>query len=203
MSAIVDHVPLADITINVAQNLDLVPNAVDFSTYPRFLERSFSEEHDRVTFFKTILQPVKSAYDYIFIDVPPTLSLQNDSAFYAVNQIVVVLQTQERAMTGAEQFVSYLQSVLVETHHSSVDILGVLPVLSKRRAPVDEAILTAAKDTFGEENVFSNAIHIQERIKRYDMTGITQNNHDTWDKQVHQSFEKLTDELLIRLMEAK
>jgi len=181
MGAINDQIPLTDITIEIKKNLTLIPNAVDFSMYPRYLERNYDNETDRVSFFKKLLEPLKSEYDFIFIDVPPTLSLLNDTAFYACDQIVVVLQTQERSLAGAEVFITYLQDTLINDFHSLVDILGILPVLS------------------GEENIFENKISIMERIKRMDMEGITDNPKDVHDRRVHEAFTNVAKEIISRL----
>ena len=199
MAAIHDRIPLDEITIPITNNLKLIPNAVDFSVYARYLERNFENEMDRVSFFKKLIEPLKAGYDFIFIDVPPTLSLLNDTAFYACDQIVVVLQTQERSLSGAEIFISYLQETLINEFHSRVDILGILPVLSKKGARVDEEILNAAINEFGKENIFDNKISIMERIKRMDMEGITDNAKDTHDKRVHQVFTDVSKEIITRL----
>lgn len=202
MTAITEGKSLKEIAISITDNIDLVPNAVDFSIYGSYLTSHYEDEAEQVASFRPYIDDLRDAYDYIFIDVPPTLQLTNDAAFYAADQLVVVLQTQERALTGAEQFVTYMQGILVDRFHAPVDILGILPVLTERSAPVDKAILESAAKEFGPENIFENRIHIQSRVKRYDMTGITDAPTDVWDKKVHQSFDLVTDELLKRLKEA-
>ncbi|WP_101774052.1 ParA family protein [Peptostreptococcus faecalis] len=199
MSAITNNINLGEIVLNIEDNLDLIPNAVDFSMYPRFLEKEFDDENKRVSFFNSLIVDLKKEYDYIFIDVPPTLSLLNDTAFFSCDQIVVVLQTQERSLAGAEIFIKYLQDTLIDIFHSGVDILGILPVLSKKGAKVDLVVLEEAKKEFGENNVFNNTISIMERVKRMDMTGITDDKKDIHDKRVHSAFSNVAKELLDRL----
>lgn len=199
MGAINEGIPLKEIITPITDNLSLIPNAVDFSMYTRYLERNFEVELDKVAFFKKLLEPLKKEYDFIFIDVPPTLSLLNDTAFYACDQIVVVLQTQERSLSGAEVFISYLQETLLDVFGAGVDILGILPVLSKKGARVDNEILKAAIEEFGEDNVFRNKISIMERVKRMDMEGITYNLKDIHDKRVHTVFTEVAQEILNRL----
>ena len=125
--------------------------------------------------------------------------MANDSAFYACNQLIIVLQTQERALDGAKVLVNYLQSNLIDDFHSNVDILGILPVLSKRNAQVDTEILNSAIQEFGQENIFSNHIMTMERVKRMDMTGITDGKNDIWDKRTHQAYINVAKEILERL----
>ena len=199
MSAINDGIPLKEIITPIIDNLSLIPNAVDFSMYPRYLERNFNNEIDKVSFFRKLISPLVDEYDFIFIDVPPTLSLLNDTAFYSCDQIVVVLQTQERSLSGAEVFIAYLQETLINEFHSKVDILGILPVLSKKGARVDEEILRAAIEEFGQENIFENKISIMERIKRMDLEGITDNVKDIHDIRVHDVFTNVAKEILSRL----
>lgn len=165
MKAINEGSSLKELVTPIQENLDLIPNAVDFSMYPRYLERNFDSEIDRIFFFKNKISYLKDDYDFILIDVPPTLSLLNDTAFFACDQIIVVLQTQERSLAGAEVFITYLQETLIDEYKSDVDILGILPVLSKKGARVDAEILKAASKEFGEANIFENTISLMERIK--------------------------------------
>lgn len=199
MTAITEDIPLRDIMIPVSEHLDLVPNAVDFSIYGSFLTTKYATEEEQVTSFRPYIDALRDTYDYIFIDVPPTLQPTNDTAFYACDQLIVVLQTQERALTGAEQFVKYMQSVMIDRYNAPIDILGILPVLTERRAPVDDAVLQAAITEFGEKNIFDHHILIQSRIKRYDMTGITDNPKDMWDKKVHKAYAAVANEMIERL----
>ncbi|MEE5988195.1 AAA family ATPase [Ligilactobacillus equi] len=199
MSAIVEDISLDETIVSIRENLDLVPNSMDFSYFPRFLESNFSDEIDRVAFLKKKIAPLKEKYDFIFLDVAPTISLQNDNAFYACDQIILVLQTQEHSFEGATKLLQYLQTVIVDTFKAYTDVLGILPVLSKNNGAVDEKIIDVAKDTFGPENLFKERIFQMERIKRMAVTGITDNERDAWDKKVHAAYGNVADELVERL----
>ncbi|MDK7227445.1 ParA family protein, partial [Lactobacillus iners] len=56
---------------------------------------------------------------------------------------------------------------------------------------------------FDESNMFHTRVYLQERIKRMDMTGITENEHDIWDKKVEKTFSDLADEVIKRIEEQK
>lgn len=136
--------------------------------------------------------------------MPPTLSSYTDSSMIASDYIVIVLQTQERSLVGAEAFIHYAQE-LYDTYSSEVnfDIIGILPVLLKNTSPVDQTILEQSKEKFGSENLFENVVRNMERIKRYDLIGITNpdNTHirDMHDLRLHDLYSKITDELLERI----
>lgn len=199
MRGITEKLNPKDLILEIKNNLHLIPNAVDFSVYPRYLENNFEDEISRVSFLKQYLSPIINDYDFIFLDVPPTLSLLNDTAFFSCDQIVVVLQTQERSLTGAEVFIQYLQNTLINEFDAQCDVLGILPVLSKRNSKVDDEILALATEEFGEEYIFNNKISIMERIKRMDMMGITDNPKDIHDKKVHLAFTLVAKELIDRM----
>ena len=187
---------LSSIVTEVTDNLFLLPSFSDFAQYPKFLEKKFEKEVDRVTYLSTLLEPLKSEFDFIFVDVPPTISIYTDSALYASDFVVVVLQTQERSLQGAEVFTQYLQTLL-DDYHADFDILGILPVLLKNGAAVDMATLENAKNVFGEHNLFEGVIKNMERLKRYDITGIVE--EDMHDKRVMETYAKVAEEFLQRL----
>ncbi|WP_394189553.1 ParA family protein [Paenisporosarcina quisquiliarum] len=195
MSAIQEE-DLSSIVTQIKNNLYLLPSFSDFAQYPKLLEKKFPNEIDRVQFFSKLLQPLKEDYDFIFIDVPPTISIITDSALYASDFVVVVLQTQERSLQGAEGFTTYLQT-LIDDYDADLDILGILPVLWKNGAAVDIQTLDTAKEIFGEHNIFQKVVKQMERLKRFDMTGITEN--DMHDKNVIESYTQVATEFIHRL----
>ena len=204
MSAIADE-NLSDIIIEIKDNLYLLPSFADFTSFPLFLEKKFpNSQLERVTFLKGLIDKVKDDYDFILIDIPPTLSTYTDSALLASDYTIIVLQTQERSLVGAEAYIGYLQE-LIDNYGANFDILGVLPVLLKNNSKVDEATLNTAKEKFGEENLFKNLVKNMERLKRYDIIGIVDSDlggkYDIHDKRVMALYTKVTEEMISRLEE--
>ena len=50
-----------------------------------------------ISYFTKQLANVDNDYDFVIIDVPPTLSVFTDSTDY----VIIVLQTQQRSLDGA------------------------------------------------------------------------------------------------------
>lgn len=183
--------------INIKTNLDILPSSADFSLYPRYMEK-ISNYNERVQYLNKLIEPLKNNYDYIIIDIPPTISLITDSALYMSDYCIIVLQTHERSLQGAEAFVNYIQNEVINEYHApTLEILGILPVLLKNGAPVDMTTLENAKEVFGQENIFNTTIKNMERLKRYDLIGIT--NEDMHDKKVHDIYNEVTSEMINRI----
>lgn len=208
--------------INVMDNLYLLPSSEDFKNYPDFLEMKFMLDNEkiqagdsntlqsemskvkeqRIAYFAQQLAKVRDEYDFIIIDVPPTLSIFTDSAIYAADFVIIVLQTQQRSLDGAETFLEYLQQMYNDYANVDFDILGVLAVLLKNNAGLDSQILKDAETDFGKNMLFDQIIRHMERLKRYDRTGIAEKGltkYDMHDTRLHYIYNTLTKEIVSRL----
>lgn len=208
--------------VPIMDNLYLLPSSEDSKNYPDFLEMKYLPDKSRVdsgdanalraemarvkelriSYFAKQLAKVDDDYDFVIIYVPPTLSVFTDSAIYATDYVVIVLQTQQRSLDGAITFFEYLQQMYDDYDSVNFDILGVLVVLLKNHAGIDNQILKDAEETFGENMVFDRVIRHMERLKRYDRTGIAEKDltkYDMHDTQVHDIYNDLTNEMLKRL----
>ncbi|WP_265460281.1 ParA family protein [Enterococcus sp. HY326] len=193
--------------VNIMPNLDLLPSHKDFVDYPDFLELTFlpntpNYKEERMAFFTKLLQPIENQYDYIIFDVPPTLSIFTGTALYSSDFIVIVLQTQQRSLDGAEAFWEYLQTLYNEYDAIDFDIAGVLPVLLKNDSGIDNQIIKDASDSFGDDMIFTTIIKHMERLKRYDRKGISEEGYtsvyDFHDRKVHELYNQLADEIINR-----
>lgn len=208
--------------VNIMDNLYLLPSSEDFKNYPDFLEMKFMLDKEkiqagdsttlqsemskvkeqRIAYFAQQLAKVRDEYDFIIIDVPPTLSIFTDSAIYATDFVIIVLQTQQRSLDGAETFFEYLQQMYNNYANIDFDILGVLAVLLKNNAGLDSQILKDAETDFGKDMLFDQIIRHMERLKRYDRTGIAEKGltkYDMHDTRLHYIYNTLTKEIVSRL----
>lgn len=208
--------------VNIMDNLYLLPSSEDFKNYPDFLEMKFMLDKEkiesgdnttlqsemskvkeqRISYFAQQLAKVRDEYDFVIIDVPPTLSIFTDSAIYATDFVIIVLQTQQRSLDGAETFFEYLQQMYNDYANIDFDILGVLAVLLKNNVGLDNQILKDAEIDFGKDMLFNQIIRHMERLKRYDRTGIAEKGltkYDMHDTRLHYIYNTLTQEIISRL----
>ncbi|MGG3102061.1 ParA family protein [Bacillus velezensis] len=187
---------LENCIVNIKENLDLIPADLDLVGFPLFLnEIANNDLKNRAYYLDFLLRPLRENYDYIIIDVPPTISDFTNNAIVASDYVLIVMQTQERSLSATEKFIPYLKQ-MVETYEANIGLLGIVPVLIKANGPVDQYILEEARKEFGE-NLLNSTIKLRERIKRFDVQGITE--ADIHDKEALKLFKNLTLELIERV----
>lgn len=197
LMASIEDGDLSTSLINIKDNLDLLASSSDFALYPRYMEK-YKDYTQRVREFSNLLQSLKEQYDYILIDTPPTAGLITDSALYASDYCIIVMQTQELSLQGAEAFIKNVQEYIIDEYKAPrLEIVGVLAVLMQPNAPVDDATLQNAVQEFGEDNIFKEKVHSMQRLKRYTITGITFNTR--FDKKVFAVYDNITNELIHRI----
>lgn len=207
MMVSIQNKDLKPAVVKIMDNLFLLPSNKDFVNYPDFLELTFlpsteNYKEKRIAYFDYLLSKIEDDYDYIIFDVPPTLSIFTDTALYSTDYIIIVLQTQQRSLDGAEAFWEYAQEFYNKYDNVEFDIAGVLAVLLKNNSGIDNQIISDASESFGEGNMFKTIVRHMERLKRYDRQGISEKGFtdisDFHDDKVHKLYGKLVDEIIER-----
>lgn len=210
MMVAIQEKDLGSAIVNVMPNLYLLPSHIDFVDYPEYMELIYppSEENykeKRIGHFGQLLKEIEDDYDLIIIDCPPTISLYTNTALYTADFLIIVLQTQQRSLDGAEAFWEYAQTFYDKYNNIDFDIAGVLPVLMKNDSGVDNQIIKDALESFGKRYVFEHIVKHMERLKGYDRRGIADKdfteNWDFHDVKLHDFYAELTEEFLQRIGE--
>ena len=116
----------------------------------------------------------------------------------AADYCILVLQTQELSLEGAQTYIAYMQ-FLAETYDADLQVLGIIPMMLHQGKRVDNKVLQQAQEMYGG-NVLDTIVRYQERLKVYDIEGIHKNvnvsgNIDMWDEKAHQLFIDVLSEL--------
>lgn len=185
--------------INVIDNLDMVAANTAFRNLPKMLMKKFpDDELKQISYLKNMIDVFKSKYDSIYIDVPPTISDYSDLAMIAADYCIIVLQTQELSLDGAQTYIAYIQ-YLADNYSNNLQVLGIVPCMLRPGGRVDNKVLNQAHKLYGG-NVLDTIIRYQERLKVYDVEGIKVNHSykgkpDGWDVKAHQIYIEVLDEL--------
>lgn len=183
----------------IIKNLDLIAANTAFRNLSKILINKFSDnEFRQINYLNELLEPLKSKYDSIYIDVPPTISDYSDNAMLAADYCIIVLQTQELSLDGAQTYIAYMQ-YLADSFDNDLQVLGIIPCMLRPGGRVDTKVLDQAKELYGG-NVLDTIVKYQERLKVYDVEGInirysSTGKPDGWDIKAHKVFIEVLNEL--------
>jgi chromosome partitioning protein len=93
--------------INVAPGLDVIPSTLDLSG----AEVELSGEAGREFILRELIEPLRSKYDYILIDCPPSLGLLTINSFTASDEVFIPLQAQYLAIQGLSKLVEIIDKI--------------------------------------------------------------------------------------------
>ena len=91
----------------MSANLWIVPSGRDLVG----AEVELVNHPDRETRLRFALGPVRSSYDYIFIDCPPSLSLLTVNALTAADSVLVPIQTEYFALEGLTELLETIERI--------------------------------------------------------------------------------------------
>lgn len=193
----IEQSSFVDLPVEIIPNLSLIPSFIDFEDFPKYIYQNITDEYKQDFLVKGLLDEIKSDYDIIIIDVPPMSKEVTKNAIIASDYVLISLQTQERSLTGAESYVKELIS-LMKKYDLNLDLLGILQVLHKNNGKVDQYIMDKAIESFDGDNIFNTVVPQMERLKRFDVNGIT--NNDLHDKKVIAKYTEVVQEFIDRLI---
>lgn len=114
---------------SVVKTLDVLPSTVDLSGAE--VDLVYVENREKV--LKEALEQIKSNYDYIFIDCPPSLGLLTVNALTATNSIIIPIQCEYFALVGLGQLMNTVR--LIKKHlNPDIEIEGVLLTMKDNRS---------------------------------------------------------------------
>ncbi|MBU1863030.1 MAG: AAA family ATPase [Candidatus Omnitrophica bacterium] len=150
---IIGNVLLKDTIIkDVIKNADLVPSNAHLAG----AEVELINIENREFFLRNLIKLVKSDYDFIFIDCPPSLGLLTINALVAADKLMIPLQCEYYALEGLGQLLDTFNLVKERLNHD-VDLFGVIMTMADYRTNLTNQILTEVKEFF-QKKVFSAVI---------------------------------------------
>ena len=105
---------------------------------------------------KNALAVVKSGYDYIFIDCPPSLGLITTNALCAADTILVPIQPEYYALEGLSQLIATVR-LIKRKYNPYLEIEGVLLTMYDGRLNLTQQVVQEVKKFFPKK-VFSSVI---------------------------------------------
>lgn len=179
---------IKDYTINLRDNLDFIPNALETG-----METQLSAKRNRERLLEIRLKPVLDRYDFIIIDTPPALETPTINAMVAADEIFIVIDCGYYALYGLTQLMDTIASVQRDFEKYDLVIRAVLNCFDQRQK-IDQEIFREVEEFF-ESLLLKTIIHKNTKLTESASAGkpITEYNKTCSG---YFDFMKLTKELI-------
>ncbi len=138
--------------VEVLPGLDVVTSTLDLSG----AERELSSEAGRDYILKKLLDPLRSRYDYVLLDSPPSLGLLTINAFTAAQEIYIPLQAHYLALQGLSKLREVVELV-GKRNNKGLRIGGVFVTQYDQRKVLNRNVAETIREHFPAE-AFKTAI---------------------------------------------
>lgn len=155
--------------IPVREGLDLIPAEDKLATFSRFIYTSKIDNPYAV--LKRLLEPVEDRYDFVFIDVSPTLGDTVINAIVYTDRIYIPLDTGDFAMDAMVRFIDFVNDTRAEGHTSAV-IDGILLTMRDGRTTKYERDISGGIRAAYGDLVFDTEIVRRVKIKEMSAAGV-------------------------------
>ncbi len=106
-------------------------------------------QDNRESFLKKAVDPLRSRYEFIVIDTPPSLGMLTLNALTASDSVLIPIQCEYYALEGLSQLLSTVQLVQ-RSLNPALRLEGVLLTMFDRRLKLSNQVAEEAIDFFGE-----------------------------------------------------
>lgn len=138
-----DEKALENIMPTEVENLDLLPSNIDLAGAE--VELVYKKNRERV--LKNALEEIRSRYDYILIDCPPSLGLLTINALACADSVIIPIQSEYYALEGLSQLMNSIS--LVKQHlNAGLEVDGVVLTMYDSRSLISKQIAEEIKKFF-------------------------------------------------------
>ncbi len=150
---IINSTPAAQTIIHSPfKNVDVIPSTMDLAG----AELELVDVERREAKLRTCLALVKSQYDFIFLDCPPSLGLITLNGLCAADTLLVPIQCEYYALEGLSQLISTVRNIK-RLYNPLIDIEGVLLTMYDGRLNLTQQVVDEVKKFFPRK-VFNTVI---------------------------------------------
>ena len=165
------------------KNLDIIPASVQLAG----AEIELVQLEGREKRLKKALDKIKSGYDYIFIDCPPSLGLLTINSLTAVDSVLIPIQCEFYALEGVSQLMSTIELVK-KNMNPSLEIQGVILSMFDGRTNLSIQVVEEVKKYF-KEKVYTTVIPRNVRLAEAPSYGMPIMEYDPKSKGAEAYFE--------------
>lgn len=154
--------------VKAKENLHLIPAEDHLAAFSRHIYTQRVSSPFNV--LQRLLEPIENRYDYVFIDVGPSLGDLMINAMVYVDQIYIPVDAGDLAMDAMIRFMEFVDESRAEGHTNAV-ISGIVLTLRDSRSRYEREISDGLRETFGDL-VMKTEIRRLVRLKEMSNYGV-------------------------------
>lgn len=155
--------------LNLRENLDMIPADDKLATFSRYIYTANIKNPYGV--LKRLLQPIENKYDFVLIDVGPTLGDHMINTIVYVDSIFIPVDTADLGMDAMVRFIEFVNESRAEGH-TNAEIDGILLTMKDGRSTKYEQDITDGLRSAYSDLVFTTEIRRRVKIKEMSARGL-------------------------------
>ena len=173
------------------KNLDILPTNVNLAG----AEIELQDEENRDTKLKEKVDAIRSEYDFIIIDCPPSLSLLTINALTAADSVLIPIQCEYYALEGLGQMVKTI-NLIRKRLNKKLTVEGVVFTMYDARTNLSQQVVESVKETL-DEYIYNAIIPRNVRLAEAPSYGQPITEYDTRSSGA-ESYRMLAAEVISR-----
>lgn len=143
-NSLIDKINPKDILLNTAfLGYDIIPSSQDLAGASIDLVNLKNREYK----LKEAIDKIKSEYDFIFIDCPPSLGLLTLNALIASDEVLIPIQCEYLSLEGLDQLLNSVD-LINNNLETNIQILGAVISMYDRRNKISQNIAKELRRNF-------------------------------------------------------
>lgn len=175
------------------ERLDVLPSNMSLSLAEYDLLDGEEARHARLA---TALAPLKSRYDFVLFDCPPSLGMLTVNALSACDCVVIPMQCEYYALEGLSQLSTTIERIK-KRYNPRLRVAGILVTMYNGRLTLSAQVLAELKKHYGDR-LFDTQISRNIRLTEAPGFGKPACYYDPKAKGVGE-YERIAQELLLRV----
>jgi chromosome partitioning protein len=142
------------------KNLEIVPSKINLAK----LEAKLVGDFDAIFRLRDRIEQIRSNYDLIFIDTPPTLGLITVNALVAASYVLIPIQSSYFALEGTDDLLETVEKVRARPN-PDLELLGVVVTLFDRRTALSKDVEAQIRAVFGKktfDTIITRSVRLEE-----------------------------------------
>lgn len=172
------------------KKFDLAPATPELAN----AEVEITNQQKKFTRLRDAINSVREEYDYIIIDLPPSLSLLTVNGMIASDYLLLPVQTEFYALEGVAQLLESMKLVMKQAN-PKLKLLGVVATMYDKRTSLSTQVLREIKKYF-KKLTFETTIPRNVRVAEAPSHGVPVGAYDKFSKgaRAYKDFTKEVEE---------